>query len=382
MSAGTEQVISGLEGVLAGESSVTFLDGLADPSVLEYRGYNIHDIAETTTFEEVAYLVLEGDLPNKAQLAAFDQELKAARALHPMVLEAIKLLPKGIHPMAAFRTIVSLLGNLDPQQEDNSREANRAKAVRMTAQFATIVAAQNRVNQDKPIVDPDPTLGHAANFLSMLNGEPGDDLSVRTLDTAMNLYAEHEANASTFATRVVVGTNSDLHSAIVAGIGALKGPAHGGAADDSIALIQDIGNVENVKPWVDKAFAERRLIPGFGHRVYKTGDARTPHLRTMCRQLAERSKTKDASWVEIALATEDYVRSMKRLVANVDLYAAAALYYLDFPLNLFTNFVAAARIVGWSANAIEQYEKNRIIRPRMKYVGPRARKFVSLAQRG
>jgi citrate synthase len=381
MSAGTEQVIAGLEGVLAGESSVTFLDGLADPSVLEYRGYNIHDIAETTTFEEIAYLVLQGDLPNKAQLHAFDQELRAARALHPMVLEAISLLPKGIHPMAGFRTIVSLLGNLDPEQEDNSREANRAKAVRMTAQFATIVAAQNRVNQGQPIVDPDPGLSHAANFLYMLNGEPGDELSVRTLDTAMNLYAEHEANASTFAVRVVVGTNSDLHSAIVAGIGALKGPAHGGAADDSIALIQDIGNVENVKPWVDQAFAERRLIPGFGHRVYKTGDARTPHLRSMCRALADRSKTKDASWVEIALATEDYVRSMKRLVANVDLYAAAALYYLDFPLHLFTNFVAAARIVGWSANAIEQFEKNRIIRPRMKYVGQRARTFVPLEQR-
>jgi citrate synthase len=381
MSAGTEQVIAGLEGVLAGESSVTFLDGLSDPSVLEYRGYNIHDIAETTTFEEIAFLILEGHLPNTAELASFDRGLKAARALPPMVLEAIPMLPKGIHPMAALRTLVSLLGNLDPQQEDNSHEANRAKAVRMTAQFATLVAAQHRVNQSQPIVEPDPSLGHADNFLYMLNGECGDELSVRTLNTTMNLYAEHEANASTFAVRVVVGTNSDLHSAIVAGIGALKGPAHGGAADDSIALIQDIGNVENVKPWVDKAFAERRLIPGFGHRVYKTGDARTPHLRNMCRELAARSKTKDASWVEIALATEDYVRSMKRLVANVDLYAAAALYYLDFPLHLFTNFVAAARIVGWSANAIEQFDKNRIIRPRMKYVGKRQQTFVPLDQR-
>ena len=218
----------------------------------------------------------------------------------------------------------------------------------MTAQFATIVAAQHRIDEGKPVVEPDLSLGHADNYLYMLNGERADDDSIRTLDTAMNLYAEHEANASTFATRVVVGTNSDLHSAIVAGIGALKGPAHGGAADDSIALIQEIGNVENVKPWVDKAFAERRLIPGFGHRVYKTGDARTPHLRNMCRTLAARSTTKDSSWVDIALATEDYVRSMKRLVANVDLYAAAALFYLDFPLNLFTNFVASARIVGWS----------------------------------
>ena len=381
MSSATEQVHVGLEGVLAGESAVTFLDGLADPSVLEYRGYNIHDIAETTSFEEIAYLVLEGKLPNKAELAAFDRELKAAREVHPMIVEAIEKLPKGIHPMAAFRTVVSLLGCLDPQQEDNSKEANRAKAVRMTAQFATIVAAQHRIDEGKPVVAPDLSLGHAANYLYMLNGERGDEASVRTLDTAMNLYAEHEANASTFATRVVVGTNSDLHSAIVAGIGALKGPAHGGAADDAIALIQEIGNVENVKPWVDQAFAERRLIPGFGHRVYKTGDARTPHLRNMCRALAERSTTKDSSWVDIALATEDYVRSMKRLIANVDLYAAAALFYLDFPLNLFTNFVASARIVGWAANAMEQYEKNRIIRPRMKYVGQRERKFVPLEDR-
>jgi citrate synthase len=379
MSAGTEQVISGLEGVLAGESSITFLDGLSDPSVLEYRGYNIHDIAETTSFEEIAYLVLEGTLPNKAELAAFDQELKAARMLDPMIVQAIEILPKGIHPMAAFRTVVSLLGCLDPQQEDNSREANRAKAVRMTAQFASIVAAQHRIAEGKPVVAPDNSLGHADNYLYMLNGERADELSIRTFDTAMNLYAEHECNASTFATRVVVGTNSDLHSAIVAGIGALKGPAHGGAADDSIALIKEIGNVENVKPWVDKAFAERRLIPGFGHRVYKTGDARTPHLRNMCRTLAARSS--DSSWVDIALATEDYVRSMKRLVANVDLYAAAALYYLDFPLHLFTNFVASARIVGWAANAMEQYDKNRIIRPRLRYVGPRKQSFVPLEQR-
>jgi 2-methylcitrate synthase len=381
MSAGTEQVISGLEGVLACESSITFLDGLSDPSVLEYRGYNIHDIAETTSFEEIAYLVLEGHLPNKAELSTFEDELKAARALPAQVIQTIEMLPKGIHPMAALRTIVSTLACFDPQQEDNSREANRAKAVRMTAQFATIVAAQHRIAEGKPVVAPDLSLGHSDNYLYMLNGERADELSIRTFDTAMNLYAEHELNASTFATRVVVGTNSDLHSAIVAGIGALKGPAHGGAADDSIALIQEIGDVENVKPWVDKAFAEKRLIPGFGHRVYKTGDARTPHLRNMCRTLAARSTTKESTWVDIALATEDYVRSMKRLVANVDLYAAAALFYLDFPLHLFTNFVASARIVGWCANAMEQYEKNRIIRPRSRYVGPRAQTFVPLEQR-
>lgn len=379
MSAGTEQVISGLEGVLACESSITFLDGLADPSVLEYRGYNVHDIAETTSFEEIAYLLIEGHLPNAAELAAFDRELKAARALPPEVVRVIETLPADVHPMASLRTIVSALGCFDPQREDLSAEANRAKSVRLTAQLASVVAAQHRVSQGLPIVAPDDALGHAANYLYMLNGQRADDASVRTFNTALNLYAEHELNASTFAVRVVVGTLSDLHSAIVAGISALKGPLHGGAADDAIALLQEIGSVENVERWVERAFAERRLIPGFGHRVYKTGDARTPHLRNMCRKLAAESA--DSKWVDIALATEDAVRARKRLVANVDFYAATVLYYLGFPLNVFTNFVASARIVGWCAHALEQYANNRIIRPRAKYVGPRAQTFVPLEQR-
>ncbi|MCC6179177.1 MAG: citrate synthase [Chloroflexi bacterium] len=379
MSAGTEQVISGLEGVLACESSITFLDGLADPSVLEYRGYNIHDLAETASFEEVAFLLLQGHLPDRDELAAFERELKGARTLPPEVIRAIEMLPKDIHPMAGLRTVVSTLACFDPQREEMTREANLAKAIRMTAQFASVVAAQHRIVQGKPVVAPDLSLSHAANYLYMLNGTRADEASVRTFNTALNLYAEHELNASTFAVRVVVGTLSDLHSAIVAGICALKGPLHGGAADDAIALLQEIGSVENVQPWVDRAFAEKRLIPGFGHRVYKTGDARTPHLRNMCRTLA--SESTDSKWVDIALATEDYVRSKKRLVANVDFYAATVLYYLGFPLNLFTNFVASSRIVGWSAHALEQYEKNRIIRPRSRYAGSREQTFVPLEQR-
>lgn len=378
--AATDQVISGLEGVLACESSITYLNGLADPSILEYRGYNIHDIAETTSFEEIAYLLLEGDLPTKAQLAAFDAELKAARTLPPEVIQVIEMLPKGIHPMAGFRTIVSTLACFDPQQEDFSREAQRAKAARMTAQLASVVAAQHRIGQGLPVVAPDDSLSHAENYLYMLNGERAESAAVQTFNTAMNLYAEHELNASTFAMRVVVGTMSDLHSAVVAGICAIKGPLHGGAADDAIDLLQEIGTVENVRPWVDRALGEKRLIPGFGHRVYKTGDARTPHLRDMCRILAEESP--DATLVEIALAAEDYVRQKKNLVANVDFYASAVLYYLGFPLNVFTNFVASARIVGWCAHALEQYEHNRIIRPRSSYVGPRDRRFVPLEQRG
>jgi len=379
MNASTEQVISGLEGVLACESSVTFLDGLADPSVLEYRGYNIHEIAETTSFEEIAHLMLVGTLPTAVELAAFDAKLKANRALPPEAARLLDMLPKAAHPMATLRTVVSLIGALDPRQEEKDGPANLAKAIRLTALFPTIVAAQHRVGQGQQIVEADPSLGHAANYLYMLNGERATDVAIRTIDTALNLYAEHELNASTFAVRVAVGTLSDLYSAIVAGIAALKGPLHGGAADDSIDVLREIGSVANVEAWVDKAFAEKRLISGFGHRVYKTGDARTPHLRNMCRELAASSS--NAELVEIALATEDAVRSRKRLVANVDFYAAAVLYYLGFPLNLFTNFVASSRIVGWSAHALEQYEHNRIIRPRGRYVGPREQEFVTLDRR-
>ncbi|MDP8922991.1 MAG: citrate synthase [Chloroflexota bacterium] len=379
MSAGTEQVISGLEGVVACESSITFLDGLADPSVLEYRGYNIHDIAESTSFEEIAHLMLVGHLPTKGELAAFDGQLKANRELPAEAAQLLQMLPRDAHPMAGLRTVVSLIGCLDPRQEEKDHDANLAKAIRLTALFPTIVAAQHRVNQGQPIVEPDESLGHAANYLYMLNGTRADDASVRTIDTALNLYAEHELNASTFAVRVTVGTMSDLYSAIVAGIAALKGPLHGGAADDAIDLLREIGSVENVRPWVDRALAERRLIPGFGHRVYKTGDARTPHLRNMCRELAATST--NAELVEIALATEDYVREKKRLVANVDFYAAAVLFYLGFPLNLFTNFVASSRIVGWSAHALEQYANNRIIRPRARYSGQRAQAFAPLERR-
>ena len=379
MSASTEQVISGLEGVLACESAITFLDGLSDPSVLEYRGYNIHDVAETTSFEEIAHLMLVGHLPSKDELAAFDRQLKANRALPPEAAQLLQLLPRETHPMAGLRTVVSLIGCLDPRQEEKDRHANLAKAIRLTAMFPTIVAAQHRVHQGQPIVEPDDSLGHAANYLYMLNGTRAEDAAVRTIDTALNLYAEHELNASTFAVRVTVGTMSDLYSAIVAGISALKGPLHGGAADDAIDLLREIGSVANVRPWVDKALAERRLIPGFGHRVYKTGDARTPHLRNMCRELAASSQ--NAELVEIALAAEDYVRERKRLVANVDFYAAAVLFYLGFPLNLFTNFVASSRIVGWSAHALEQYGNNRIIRPRARYSGRREQSFVPLEQR-
>jgi len=377
MSANGEQVISGLEGVLACESSITYLDGLR--SILEYRGYNIHDIAETVRFEEIVYLMFEGRLPSADELSEFDRELRDLRQPPVELVRMLELLPSFSHPMAGLRTAVSFLGCQDPDQEVSGREANLLKAKRMVAQFPSVVAAMARVSQGLDVLRPDPELAHAANYLYMLTGKRPDDASTRALDTALNLYAEHELNASTFAVRVVVGTLSDIYSAVVAGVSALKGPLHGGAIDEAMRTIMDVGSVENVRPWVDRALAEKRLLMGFGHRVYKTGDARAPHLRNMVQALAE--STGEPRWYEVATAIEDYVRERKGLIANVDYYAAPVLHYLGFPLSLFTNFVASSRVAGWCAHALEQYDHNRLIRPRARYVGQREQRFAPVEAR-
>ncbi len=379
MSAEAEQVSSGLEGVLACESSITYLDGLQDPSVLEYRGYNIHDIAETARFEEIVYLLFEGRLPKAAELSAFDAELRGLRDVPSELIQLLEMVPTYAHPMAGLRTAISLLACLDLDQEAAGRQANLQKAKRMVAQFPTVVAAMHRVGQGLDVLPPDPEQGHAANYLFMLTGKRHDEPNIRALDTALNLYAEHELNASTFALRVTAGTLSDIYSAVVSGISALKGPLHGGAIDDAMRMIIEIGSVENVRPWVDRALAERRLLSGFGHRVYKTGDARAVHLRNMAHSLAE--STGERTWYEIAAASEEYVRERKRLPANVDYYAAPVLYYLGFPLSLFTNFVASSRVAGWCAHALEQYENNRLIRPRARYVGPRQQPYAPVGSR-
>ena len=377
MSADGEQVIAGLEGVLVCESSITYLDGLE--SVLEYRGYNIHDLAETARFEEIVYLMFVGRPPTRAELASFDEELRGLREVPVEMVRLLEMLPTYAHPMASLRTAISFLACLDPEQEQTGREANLAKAKRMVAQFPTVVAAKARVSQGLDILRPDPELGHAANYLYMLTGKRPAKASTRALDTALNLYAEHELNASTFAVRVIVGTLSDIYSAVVGGISALKGPLHGGAIDDAMRMIMDIGSLDNVRPWVDRALGERRRLSGFGHRVYKKGDARAIHLRNMAETLAE--ATGERRWYELATAVEDYVRERKGLIANVDYYAAPVLHYLGFPLSLFTDFVASSRVAGWCAHAIEQYDNNRLIRPRARYVGAREQRFRPLEAR-
>ena len=361
----TEQVISGLEGVLATESSICFIDGHA--GVLEYRGYNIHDIAQRVPFEDVVFLLWEARLPDAAEAKTFRAELAALRAPAGQVIDALRLVPSSAHPMAALRAAVAMLAACDPHQEAQGRAANVLKAKRLTAQMATLVAAQHRLAQGLPLIPPDPARSHAEDLLRMLNGKDPDAESVQALDIVLNLYAEHELNASTFTARVITGTLADAYSAIIGAIGALKGPLHGGAVDDVQRTLMEIGSADRVRPWVEEALAAKRKVPGFGHRVYRVLDPRAVHLRAMMERLARANG--DTRWVDIALALQDELKQRKNLNANVDYYAAPVLYYLGFPLNLFTSLITASRIAGWMAHVLEQYDNNRLIRPRARYVG-------------
>jgi citrate synthase len=371
MSTASEQVISGLEGVLACESSVAFIDG--NIPELSYRGYNIHDIAETLAYEQVVYLLWHGELPSPAELQAFSADLAARRSVPSVVIDLLRLMPASAHPMAGLRTAVSLLGTLDPQAEDNSSADLRRKAADLTAKIPTIVAAQACLQMGQSPVEPDPALSLASNYYYMLTGKQPDATITRTIDTSLLLYAEHETNASTFACRVVAGTESDYYSVVVGGIGAIKGPLHGGAIDEVMKMFLEIDQPERAAAYIDQALAARRKIAGFGHRVYRAGDARAPHLRSMAERLAE--ATGDRKWFAIATTVEQRMREAKGIIANVDYYAAPVLYHLGFPLNLFTNFVASARISGWSAHIFEQYANNRLIRPRALYTGHRGRQL-------
>jgi citrate synthase len=371
MSSASEQVISGLEGVLACESSVAFIDG--NIPELSYRGYNIHDIAETLTYEQVVYLLWHDELPSSEQLRSFRDDLAARRGIPSVVIDLLRLMPASAHPMAGLRTAVSFLGTLDLLADDNSPADLRRKAADLTAKIPTIVAAQARLQMGQALIEPDASLSLAANYYYMLTGKQPDTTITRTIDTSLLLYAEHETNASTFTCRAVVGTESDYYSAVVAGIGAIKGPLHGGAIDEVMKMFLEIDQPERAGAYLDQALAARRKISGFGHRVYRAGDARAPHLRTMAERLAE--STGDRKWFTIATTVEQHMRQAKGIIANVDYYAAPVLYHLGFPLALFTNFVASARISGWSAHIFEQYANNRLIRPRALYTGHRGRQL-------
>ena len=367
----TDQVISGLEGVLACESSIAYIDGSVPE--LSFRGYDIHDIAQTLTYEQIAFLIWHDRLPNTDELRTFRAELAGQRAVPAQIMDLLRTIPASTHPMAGLRTAVSMLGALDANADDISLESILYKAKVLTAQMPTIVAAQARLQRGEEPIAPDASLSHTANYCYMLTGELPDETTSRTFDTTLILYAEHETNASTFACRVVVGTESDFYSAVVAGIGAIKGPLHGGAIDGAMEMFIDIGDPARAASYVDAALATKRKLSGFGHRVYRAGDPRAAQLRGMAKKLGEaRGETK---WFDIAEAAEQRMRDTKGIIPNVDYFAAPVLHHLGFPLNVFTNVVASARIVGWSAHIMEQYANNRLIRPRARYVGHRGRQL-------
>ena len=371
---------AGLEDVVAATSAICYLDG--DRGVLAYYGYDIHDLARGASFEEVCYLLWHGRLPNRGELGDLQSQLATARPLSEPVLRLMKQLPSS-DGMDALRTLTSILGHFDPEASDNSAQANYRKAVRLTAQLASIVATYGRMQQGGGPIQPDPALGHAANFLYMLTGQRPSALAAHAFDVALVLHADHELNASTFAARVAAATLTDLYSAIVAAIGTLKGPLHGGANADVMRTLIEIGEdatPERIDEAIRSKLARKVKIPGFGHRVYRTEDPRATHLRKMSKELGERAG--NTRWYEMSRRIEQLVTGEKKLYPNVDFYSASTYYTLGIAIDLFTPIFAVSRVSGWTAHCLEQYANNRLIRPRTDYIGPSyPQTFLPLDQR-
>jgi citrate synthase len=359
---------AGLEDVVAASSSICYLDG--EHGVLAYRGYDIHDLADHATFEEVCYLLWHGRLPNKAELGELQSQLAVARPLPEGILRLMRSLPPA-PAMDALRTLVSALSHYDPGANDMSPEGRYRTSVRLTAQLGSIVATYGRLVAGGGQIEPDPALSHAGNFLHMLTGNRPSTLAARALDIALILHADHEFNASTFVARVSAATLTDVHSAITGGIGALKGPLHGGANADAMRMLLEFGQDvtdQKIEELIRAKLARKEKIPGFGHRVYRTEDPRATHLRKMSEELGKR--TGDIRWFQISQRIEQIVKAEKKLNANVDFYSATTYYSLGIPIDLFTPVFAVSRISGWTAHVLEQYAHNRLIRPRADYVGP------------
>lgn len=356
----------GLEDVVATTSGICYIDG--ERGVLAYRGIDIHELAEKSSFEEVAFLLWHGRLPREGELKELKARLSAERPLPDQALKLLGQLAQKASPMEALRTMVSALSMFDPETEDNSPEANLRKSIRLTAQFATIVAAYERQRNGQKPVPPDQSLDHAANFLYMMTGKPPDEVAARAMDVILVLHADHELNASTFAGRVTAATLSDIYSAITSAVGALKGPLHGGANEAVMRMLLEIGEADKAEAYIMNALAQKKKISGFGHRVYRTEDPRATHLREMSRRLGER--VGNTKWYEMSRKIEEVMMREKGLNPNVDFYSASTYYSLGIAVDLYTPIFAVSRISGWTAHILEQYEHNRLIRPRAEYTGP------------
>jgi len=351
--------------LLALRSGIAYID--AETGELLYRGHNIHDIAERLSFEETVFLLWQGRLPALDEGRAFGDELATYRGVPEAVLDLVRITPEYAHPMAALRTAVSMLACVDPEQDDTSREAHELKAKKLVAQLPTIVAAQHRIGENGEPLSPDADLSHAANYLYMLNGRLPDAIACKALSVVMNAYAEHELSVSSYTARLVIDTRSDFYSAMVAALGALKGPLHGGASDDVMRTLMAIGSVDRVGEYVEQELAISGRIPGFGHRLYALSDPRAVPVRHVFQELMHGR----SQWFVLAEAIERCVEERTGMYPNIDFYAAPVMYHLGFPLELFTNVIASARVAGWAAHVLEQYGEARIRRPRADYVGPR-----------
>ena len=365
----------GLEGVIAGETAVSTVD-----TGLTYRGYTIEDLAEHSTFEEVAYLILYGELPAQRQAADFHARLGKAATVPPELIDVLRKIPAAAPTMDVLRTATSFLAHFDPDVADGSHQANVRKAERLLAQLPIVIAARQRLKEGKQPVAADPSLILPANFLWMLRGEKPGEKQVKALDVSYILYAEHEFNASTFAARCVCSSLSDLHSSITAAIGTLKGSLHGGANERALEVLMSVGSVEKAEAWARDMLARKEKVMGFGHRVYKDGDPRAVYLKKLVAPIAV--ETKNDALEATAEVIERIIWSEKKIPPNVDWPCARLYHYLGLPPDLFTPLFVAARVVGWSAHVIEQLDNNRIMRPRAIYRGPGLRTWVAMDQRG
>ncbi|WP_298859652.1 citrate synthase [uncultured Gimesia sp.] len=373
----TNEAVKGLKGIIAADSSICLVNGTEGK--LLYRGYNIDELADHATFEEVSFLLLNGELPTPSQLTEYQDNLKQYRAIEPELIEALKKLPTEALPMALLRTITSMAGVYDPDAESETFEKRLQISMRLISQIPTIVAAIHRVRKGLEPVAPDLSLSHSGNFMYMLNGEKPSEDATRAMDLILTVHAEHGLNASTFTGRVVIATLPDIYSAVTAAIGALKGKLHGGANTEVLKTLFEIGSVENIAPYVKKVREAKGKFMGFGHAVYQVEDPRAKHLKELSRRLGE--ETGNPKWYEMSVEMEKLVFAEISRNCNVDFYSASLQHYMGIPGELFTCIFAASRIAGWCAHILEQLDGNKIIRPKAHYIGYEERAYVSIGQR-
>ncbi len=374
-----EKTTRGLEGVVAAETDISFVDGVN--SELYYKGYNIHDIADNnTSYSEVIHLLLFGEFPSRKELKAFRRRIISEMRVPTQVIKMMEILPPSTHPMAVLRTAISALASFDPDAGDNSLEANEKKGIRLIAQLPTLVASLYRIRNNKNILSPDPTLTTTSNILYMLHGKLPDERYINAMDLLFLLHADHGLNASTFAARVTASTRSDIHSAVTSAIGTLKGPLHGGANERVMKMLNDIIDIDEVEEYIDSLLAQGQRVMGFGHRIFKKEDPRARHLRKMSEELCSLRGNKKL--FDISHRIENIVLKKKGIYPNVDFYSATVQHALDIPKNFYPAIFAASRITGWVAHILDQYKNNRLIRPTSKYIGKYNREFIPIEKRG